>query len=357
MKTKIKITTFRIVTLLLITVFNGVYFAAAADAPVAPVIVGTAISVQGTVTVKHIDKEQPDTLKARSRLYVKDVIETGAGSKVKILFQDESLMNISENSRVEVVEQTRNEQTKTNKSVYQLVTGKIRVLAGKISGEKSEYEVKTPTALAAVRGTQFFVWVETPKISKVFVVEGEVEVENIEIPGVKVSVSENFWTLVEAGLAPVQPSPINLEDLNKLFRDTNISADNTISQRARSAFRGAGGEAEGGGETAGTGEQGGEGTEGQVDIVGTGTGDTDSTSGTDLPPNDTTPPSDTNGGGTTGDTGVTNTPGGEGTGGTDVTNDVLKNTLTTPGEGSTGGQSGPVIPPQDDNKGKIIIKF
>jgi len=231
-------------------------------------VVGRALAVKGDVKVTRAERPgEPSKVRVRSRLYEKDVIETGADSKVKILFNDESVMNISENARVEVVMQERDENTKTNKSVYRLVRGKLRVLVGKISGEKSEYEVRTPTALAAVRGTQFFVWVESAQKTKVFVIDGEVEVENVDIPGVKIAVTEDLWTLVEAGVPPVEPRPISFEDMKQLFQDTNISGDKTVNPRMRRSFRAAGG-GEGTGDSGG-GESAGEGgTEGTGEVAG-----------------------------------------------------------------------------------------
>lgn len=314
-------------------------------------VVGRALAVQGDVKVTRAENPgETSQVRVRSRLYEKDVIETGADSKVKILFNDESVMSISENASVEVVMQEKDESTKTNKSVYRLVKGKLRVLVGKISGETSEYEVKTPTALAAVRGTQFFVWVETPQKTKIFVIDGEVEVENIDIPGVKVAVSEDLWTLVESGIPPIEPSPINTEDMSQLFQDTNIGGDKTVNPKMRRSFRATGG-GEGTGETGGggtgggaegTGEFAGGGAEGTGEVGGGGEGTGEFGGGG----------AGGSGGGGAGEFG------GGGGGGDNLNEPITK----TPGEGGSGGtppgQTGGVVEEkQTTPKGKIIIKF
>ncbi|RMF98279.1 MAG: hypothetical protein D6734_00615 [Candidatus Schekmanbacteria bacterium] len=339
-------------------------------------VVGRALAVKGDVKVTRAEEPQKKIkLRVRSRLYEKDVIETGDDSKVKILFNDESVMNISENARVEVVMQEKDEATKTNKSVYRLMKGKLRVLVGKISGEKTEYEVRTPTALAAVRGTQFFVWVENEKKTKVFVIDGVVEVENVEIPGVKVAVSEDLWTLVEAGVPPIEPRPIRMEDMKQLFQDTNIGGDKTVNPKMRRSFR-AGGGGEGTGETGGGTEEGG--TEGTGEVAGetrttTGTGTEGAGGGEGVGGEEGEfagegAPEATGGGEGAGETGGGEL--GEPTGGIEAPTGEETPTggeefneppQQTPGEGGTGGkapgQKGGVIEEKPKPKGKIIIRF
>jgi len=284
-------------------------------------VAGTVISKQGQAQVLHEGEREWKDLLLRSKVYEKDTIETKENSKVKILFLDESLMNLGEKSKMEITEQTY-EPGKKRVSLYNLMSGKVRVLVGKISGEESRFEVKTPTALAAVRGTELFVWVKSATITQVFAVSvepgKEVVVENLQIPGVTVTVSENFTTLVEAGAPPTAPTPATVEEIKQLFNDTNVSGDITSG----------GGPAAGGGESIGGGETGG----GEV-----------------FKPADTGPTGGTGGGAPTGDvTGVGAGPTGGETGGKDI--------LTTPGEGSSGGKP---VPPEVEQpkKGHIRIKF
>ena len=268
-------------------------------------VAGTVIAKQGEARVLHQGETEWKDLLLRSKVYEKDTIETKANSKVKILFLDESLMNVGENSKMEITEQNY-EPGKKRVSVYNVLAGKVRVLVGKVSGEESKFEVRTPTALAAVRGTELFVWVKSATVTQVFVVSvepgKEVSVENLQIPGAVVTVSAEFSTLVEAGAPPTQPAPATVEQIQQLFNDTGVSGDNT--------------------STGGGGTGGGTGGESVGDGGGTG-GDT--------------------GGGTGGDTGG----GGTGTGGTG--GGMGQDIIQTPG----GGESNPL--PQ--TKGKIIIKF
>ncbi|OGL49425.1 MAG: hypothetical protein A3H37_07040 [Candidatus Schekmanbacteria bacterium RIFCSPLOWO2_02_FULL_38_14] len=292
-------------------------------------VAGTVISKQGKVFVLHEGENEWKEILLRGKVYEKDTIETKDKSKAKILFLDESLMNIGENSKMEITEQNY-EPGKKRVSLYNVFSGKVRVLVGKVSGEESRFEVKTPTALAAVRGTEFFVWVKSETSTQVFVVDvepgKEVVVENLQIPGVTVTVSENFSTLVEAGAPPSQPTPATVEDIKQLFQDTNISGGTGGGGTGGDT----GGGGTGGGDTGGGGTGGdtGGGTDEFTGTIDTGTVGGDTGGGT---------PGDI--GGITGDTGDTK--------GQEI--------ISTPAEGENKGESTP--PEVQKPKGKIIIKF
>ena len=48
----------------------------------------------------------------------------------------------------------------TSKTLLDLAMGEILIKAQKVHGEKSQFEVKTPTSIVGVRGTTFNVKVE-----------------------------------------------------------------------------------------------------------------------------------------------------------------------------------------------------
>src|SRR2546428_2369652 len=100
-------------------------------------------------------------VKLRENVYFKDVIETQADSRAKALFEDDSILTVGENSRVEVSEYIYDPANNQRSSVLRMIQGKARALVGKLfAGLGSKFEVHTPTAVAAARGTYFVVWIE-----------------------------------------------------------------------------------------------------------------------------------------------------------------------------------------------------
>src|SRR5881296_4322208 len=123
--------------------------------------IGLYMAVIGKVTVAHVGQPVAVPVKLREDVYFKDVIETQASSRAKALFQDDSILTVGENSRVEVSEYIYDPANNQRSSVLRLIQGKARALVGKLfAGLGSKFEVHTPTAVAAARGTYFVVWIE-----------------------------------------------------------------------------------------------------------------------------------------------------------------------------------------------------
>ena len=123
--------------------------------------IGFYLTVIGKPTVVHVGQPAAMPVKLRESVYFKDVIETQADSRAKALFDDDSILTVGENSRVEVSEYIYDSANDQRSSVLRLVQGKARALVGKLfAGLGSRFEVHTPTAVAAARGTYFVVWIE-----------------------------------------------------------------------------------------------------------------------------------------------------------------------------------------------------
>jgi len=128
---------------------------------------------------------------ARTSLLEKDAVSTEKFSRAKLYFSDDSILNLGELSRVEVAEYLKTPDEDRTKSIYKLLNGTLKVVVG-----NSNLEIHTPTAVAAARGTKFYVTVRKCKKSGknvpnkkcrescIFVTEGAVVTRNIrkEIP-------------------------------------------------------------------------------------------------------------------------------------------------------------------------------
>jgi len=123
--------------------------------------IGIYMAVIGKVTVAHVGQPAAVPVKLREDVYFKDVIETQASSRAKALFQDDSILTVGENSRVEVSEYIYDPANNQRSTILRLFQGKARALVGKLfAGRGSKFEIHTPTAVATARGTYFVVWIE-----------------------------------------------------------------------------------------------------------------------------------------------------------------------------------------------------
>lgn len=127
-------------------------------------VIGMFTAVQGQVAVTHPGATVASAVKLRDDVLFKDVIETQRQSRAKALFQDDSILSVAEGSRVEVAEHIYDPTQNRRSMVVKLIKGRVRALVGQVfGGAGSKFEVHTPTAVAAARGTYFVVWIEEGK--------------------------------------------------------------------------------------------------------------------------------------------------------------------------------------------------
>ncbi len=131
------------------------------------------------------------------------ILDTGGGRL---------LLRLSDGSEVMVWAHTRlqvQQPSLTDPSYFQLLLGRIRALIYKRTGGAVPFELGTPSAVIAVRGTQFDVEVNRRNVTEVDVVDGLVEVYGRNATGGSVLLEPGFSTRVGMDSGPEQPEPTN----------------------------------------------------------------------------------------------------------------------------------------------------
>ncbi|OGW45577.1 MAG: hypothetical protein A2Y66_04095 [Nitrospirae bacterium RBG_13_41_22] len=171
---------------------------------------GNVKDIKGTANILR-EKKSINARKGEP-VFGADTVKTFNDSRVKILFIDDSLLMIGENSIVSLLEHFRETGKKQCSSVFNLVDGVLNVIVG-----KSSFEVRTPTAVAAARGTSYVVWLEDGQKTGMVVTEGRVEVKNAqEGIGEKVIISAGKMIYVEEGKSPT-PSIVAPPEVIEVF--------------------------------------------------------------------------------------------------------------------------------------------
>ncbi len=121
--------------------------------------VGIFTAVEGKVAVTHPGIQKSVPVKLQDGVLFKDIIETEKESRTKALLNDDSILTVGEHSRVEITEHIYDPNKGVRSVVVNLVKGQVRALVGKVfSGSGSKFEIHTPAAVAAARGTYFIVF-------------------------------------------------------------------------------------------------------------------------------------------------------------------------------------------------------
>lgn len=120
--------------------------------------IGVFTAVEGQVSVTRSGAADMLTAKLHDDVRFLDVIETERESRSKALLNDDSILTVGEHSRVEITEHVYDPHRSVRTVVVNLVRGKVRALVGKVfTGTGSKFEIQTPSAVAAARGTYFVV--------------------------------------------------------------------------------------------------------------------------------------------------------------------------------------------------------
>ena len=130
------------------------------------------------------------------------VLDTGDGRLVLVLRTDESEILVQPHTRLVV-----REPAPGNWDAVEILLGRVRAYIRKRTGGAPPFQMGTPSAVIAVRGTRFDVEVNGRGVSEVDVFDGLVEVASSTIPGSSVLVSPGFSTRVGMGTPPEPPVP------------------------------------------------------------------------------------------------------------------------------------------------------
>lgn len=135
------------------------------------------------------------------RLPVGTLLDTHSGMLLLTL-EDESQVLVRPHTRLIL-----RQPGPGNWEYFELLFGRIRAFITKRTGGAPPFELGTPSAVVAVRGTRFDVIVNHQGTTEVDVFKGLVEVAGVGIPGKSVLVKPGYSTRVAMGKPPIPPVP------------------------------------------------------------------------------------------------------------------------------------------------------
>lgn len=186
---------------------------------------GVMMVVKGSVQIQSAKEKKLIAAKIGAKVFAQDVIITGPDSRAKIVMSDKNEINVSPDTRLELEKYVYNPQKNEKNVLLNVVYGKVRSQVNqKYDADKNTFRVKTPSAVAGVRGTDFLASFDPgPKVSKVVTFSGVVEVGKPGAGGAilnPVRVSPGQFTTATPGSAPSAPSPVPKAELNQLNQQT-----------------------------------------------------------------------------------------------------------------------------------------
>jgi hypothetical protein len=148
-------------------------------------------------------------------------------SAVRVLFMEDSFLNVGANTTYDLTKSRYDEITGARDIGFGLVAGKVRLAVGRLFGRGSA-SIDTPTAVVGVKGTDVHVaYDEESHRTLILVYQGQVEVtpKDPALSGTTTTVPAGSYTEVEEGPAPpvVEVAPPSL--IESTQAETDVFSD------------------------------------------------------------------------------------------------------------------------------------
>ena len=183
--------------------------------------------VQGKVIIIHGKSIRGYWAKKRLPLYKKDTIITLKKARISFKMNDKSIMTLSSNTKLVINESIYKPKKKRRSSFFGLTLGKARFFVTKLLNfKRSEFKVKTRTAVCGVRGSDFII-VATEKLTEVTALENtRLEVVSLAAPGAPPVIITDFErTGVELGKLPFKPEVVPPAEIENLKKDLTVAPE------------------------------------------------------------------------------------------------------------------------------------
>lgn len=169
--------------------------------------VGNVIKLTGRALFKPINTTQSAPLRPGLKIYEGDEVTTEGDGKIRILFDDESVVCVAENTRLIISEYRTDVKRKLRSGWLTVQIGKANFFINELfKGFKGpSFRVQTATAIMGVRGTVFIVWAKTRSMTSVVCLENNIEITNVDQPDKTVVLGPNMVSDVTVSQPPSVP--------------------------------------------------------------------------------------------------------------------------------------------------------
>jgi hypothetical protein len=193
--------------------------------------VGRVTYVEGRVDILKSGAKEAVLIKADEPVSIGDFIRTKSDSKAEIVFADESVVRLAQNSRIQIKDyQLNGDKRKT--ATIMLERGKVRTTIGKMPGQ-APFVILTPNAQGVIKGSDIFTFYQGGN-SGMLVAEGALSVINTAHPEQAVTIPSGNSVLIPLEELPKGPRPYM--DMEKRMEEVDTNVPPPLSRRKNMAI-------------------------------------------------------------------------------------------------------------------------
>jgi len=181
--------------------------------------IGKVQRVKGEVVGVHAHAEtQGFRLRPKNSLYKGDTIYTMEKGKIRFKMKDGSILSLASETKLELNKSVYDKKKKSRSSFLNMAFGKARFLVVKlVNFKRSEFKVKTPTAVCGVRGSDYVIEVYEDESVFIALEKTTIEIYPSEDPGADPTVLKEYEkSTVKKGGVPSRPEKLSPEQIKKV---------------------------------------------------------------------------------------------------------------------------------------------
>ncbi|MEW6775951.1 MAG: FecR family protein, partial [Bdellovibrionota bacterium] len=143
---------------------------------------GKITDAEGEAEIIRKGTAEPEIVQEQMDVFEGDALETGEDGMIRVALADGSSLTLAPEGHLKITRQLYDAKKGERESLFDLLRGKIRAEVAKLAKlSRSNFEVRTPTAVAGVRGTDFEVeHDEAAGESGVYVFEGSTDWKDVK---------------------------------------------------------------------------------------------------------------------------------------------------------------------------------
>jgi hypothetical protein len=188
--------------------------------------VGSVASLDGRAEAQRSSEATWNALSPGDPVYLNDRLRTLADSRLKVLFGEDAVVTLGAKSELTVDQQVVPQDGGTQ-SYFSVLVGTVRALVSERYGAPGgSFEMETPTAVAAVRGTEFVlshsVMADETTVlglASTTLVRAQIDSEGTSV----VELGPGEVTVVKRGAYPIVPAPASEDVLQSLSGATSMA--------------------------------------------------------------------------------------------------------------------------------------
>ncbi|NOY70736.1 MAG: FecR domain-containing protein [Deltaproteobacteria bacterium] len=182
---------------------------------------GKVVRVVGKAVLIHKGEKTGYTAGPGNFLYKNDTIVTLAGGHLSFSLNDGSFMSLSPETRIMINKSVYSPAKKTRTSFLDMALGKARFVVQKfVDAKHSEFKVKTKTAVAGVRGSDFIIIASADETEIITLSDTILEIISLAAPDAAPAVMNAFeQAIIKKGMRKALVHKVGAQDVERLMKE------------------------------------------------------------------------------------------------------------------------------------------